>query len=378
MGEKPSTSCLAEAGMGSLPRTRLPVGVSNPSLSPSPESSSRQGVASSDARAPSLLSPLDPLAQIHAPRRLAVPRPAVPVLVRLHYKLVCELNFAGMGPRREPDSLSETVVSSLSLLSSSSYSSTAEPVKVFGTSLPPLEIENKVIFPDHVLLLVAGGVFNADANLRWAGVNNRIFLGGVYEKNGLRLTNHNNNKRKKSCCSWENVVYEAALDGTTIVVFVKGLNVRANRLSDPRLFTCHFDVRKSDMNGNRYNLIRTTALTAAQEVVRCPLSHVVQTSPKKFEEIRVTVGYSQSGRENPLMPSVAATGLAIREWIMYHSWLGVERWFVYDNNSDDGLDKVIQELDQENYNVTRHVWPWIKTQEAGFSHCALKARDECN
>ncbi|KAL0327217.1 UNVERIFIED_CONTAM: Glycosyltransferase family 92 protein [Sesamum angustifolium] len=69
---------------------------------------------------------------------------------------------------------------------------------------------------------------------------------------------------------------------------------------------------------------------------------------------------------------------AIREWIMYHSWLGVERWFIYDNNSDDGLDEVIQELDLENYNVTRHVWPWIKTQEAGFSHCAVRAKDECN
>ncbi|GER32291.1 hypothetical protein STAS_08352 [Striga asiatica] len=343
------------------------------------------------------------------------------------------------------------VVSSLSLLSSYSYSSTAEPVKDFGTSLPPLEIENRVIFPDHVLLLVAGGFndigllmknrgfshelecvyfskdqnessdfsvqrylsvdeyeqfkffircplpmslnYSADANLRWAGVNNRIFLGGVYEKN-------------KSSCSWENVVYEAALDSTTtIVVFVKGLNLRANRLSDPSLFTCHFRVRKSDMNGNSYNLISTTALTAAQEVVRCPLPRVIQTNPQNFEEIRVTVGYLQSGRENPiLLPSVAKVfdqmpqrknirekkynlcmctmvwnqGSAIREWITYHSWLGVERWFVYDNNSDDELDRVIQELDHENYNVTRHVWPWIKTQEAGFSHCALRARDECN
>ncbi|KAL8035685.1 hypothetical protein ABFX02_12G113300 [Erythranthe guttata] len=69
---------------------------------------------------------------------------------------------------------------------------------------------------------------------------------------------------------------------------------------------------------------------------------------------------------------------AIREWITYHAWLGVERWFVYDNNSDDAIDDVVQELENENFNVTRHLWPWIKTQEAGFSHCALRAKDECH
>ncbi|KAK9750934.1 hypothetical protein RND81_02G230700 [Saponaria officinalis] len=67
----------------------------------------------------------------------------------------------------------------------------------------------------------------------------------------------------------------------------------------------------------------------------------------------------------------------IKEWIGYHAWLGVRRWFVYDNNSDDGLKDVIDELEEQNYNVTRHVWPWVKWQEAGFSHYVLRARDEC-
>uniref|UniRef100_A0A251S827 Glycosyltransferase family 92 protein n=1 Tax=Helianthus annuus TaxID=4232 RepID=A0A251S827_HELAN len=69
---------------------------------------------------------------------------------------------------------------------------------------------------------------------------------------------------------------------------------------------------------------------------------------------------------------------SIREWITYHSWLGVEKWFVYDNNSDDEIKTVIEDLDFEGYNVSRHVWPWIKTQEAGFSHCAIRAQSECN
>ncbi|PQQ07053.1 glycosyltransferase family 92 protein [Prunus yedoensis var. nudiflora] len=69
---------------------------------------------------------------------------------------------------------------------------------------------------------------------------------------------------------------------------------------------------------------------------------------------------------------------ALKEWVMYHAWLGVERWFIYDNNSDDGIEDVVQELELQAYNVSRQSWPWIKTQEAGFSRCALRARDECH
>ena len=29
------------------------------------------------------------------------------------------------------------------------------------------------------------------------------------------------------------------------------------------------------------------------------------------------------------------------------------------------------------YNISRHPWPWAKTQESGFSHCALMAKDKC-
>ncbi|KAL0364136.1 UNVERIFIED_CONTAM: Glycosyltransferase family 92 protein RCOM [Sesamum angustifolium] len=161
------------------------------------------------------------------------------------------------------------------------------------------------------------------------------------------------------------------------------------------------------MENGRY-VLRTKALTAAQEVVRCSLPRTLMNKPDKVKGIRVTIGathyFHARAHKHVLIPSVAKVSVsgfegqkkrmagkyelcvctmvwnqasAIREWIMYHSWLGVERWFIYDNNSDDGIDEVIQELDLENYNVTRHVWPWIKTQEAGFSHCALRARAEC-
>ncbi|KAH6756390.1 glycosyltransferase family protein [Perilla frutescens var. hirtella] len=338
------------------------------------------------------------------------------------------------------------VVSSLSLLSSSSTSTrtaTAKSVQDFGSFLSPLEIENRILFPDHVLLLVSGGkkdgvMKNAELECVYFGKKKDFIRHGNYSggnfavkkvlsldeydefriivrcplpfgnysneaylrwrgKNGILLNN-----QTVSHSSWDNVVYSAALDGSTAVVFVKGLNLRADRESNPSQFSCHFG-----LNG-RY-VIRTKALSAAQEVVRCGLPQSLLSNTDNVEGIRVTIGVqhhvNSRGFRRVLKPSVAKVSnlvpegkkrrgegkyelcactmvwnqaSAIREWIMYHAWLGVERWFIYDNNSDDGIDEVVHQLDLENYNVSRHVWPWIKTQEAGFSHCALRAKDECN
>jgi len=37
----------------------------------------------------------------------------------------------------------------------------------------------------------------------------------------------------------------------------------------------------------------------------------------------------------------------------------------------------VRELEEEGYNISRVTWPWVKSQEAGFSHCVLKAKEEC-
>ncbi|GAA0168310.1 hypothetical protein LIER_23057 [Lithospermum erythrorhizon] len=214
-------------------------------------------------------------------------------------------------------------------------------------------------------------------------------------------------ERNYSVNSWENLAYAATLDGDTVVVFVKGLNLRPDRESDPSQFTCHFGLGNMESDGRRF-MFTTTAITAAQEVVRCLLPQMIRKNPEKAQGIRVTVGMKPHvhalAHERVVMPSVAkmfnpsADGRkrrkgkyelcvctmlwnqasALREWITYHSWLGIERWFIYDNNSDDGIQEAIKELDLEGFNVTRHVWPWVKTQEAGFSHCALRAKHECN
>lgn len=200
--------------------------------------------------------------------------------------------------------------------------------------------------------------------------------------------------------SWDMVAYEAALDGeNTAVVFVKGLNLRADKASNPNLFSCHFRVGNSELT--------TEAITAAQEVIRCPLPLDLRTDLGENEGVQITVEKTYNiyrrpggkGTVHQLVPSIAklyktnnkesykyelcACSMVwnqasfIREWITYHAWLGVQRWFIYDNDSDDGLKEIINELNSENYNVSRHTWPWVKSQEAGFAHCVLRARQQC-
>ncbi|KAG6785568.1 hypothetical protein POTOM_007132 [Populus tomentosa] len=43
----------------------------------------------------------------------------------------------------------------------------------------------------------------------------------------------------------------------------------------------------------------------------------------------------------------------LREWVVYHSKIGVEKFVLYDNDSDDDLMKVIKELNQEGYSIER-------------------------
>lgn len=207
--------------------------------------------------------------------------------------------------------------------------------------------------------------------------------------------------------SWDKVAYEAALDGNTAVVFVKGLNLRPHKISDPTNFLCHFGMKNMGRKDGFF--LTTKAVSVAQELVRCLLPRSIRDNPDRAQGIRVTVSHLSGHIRHPkreVMPSVARVhsfshqgqkkkkkmtkkhelcvctmvwnqASALGEWIMYHSWLGVERWFIYDNNSDDDTEKVIQDLDHQGYNVSRQTWPWIKTQEAGFSHCALRAREEC-
>ncbi|XP_044490223.1 glycosyltransferase family 92 protein RCOM_0530710-like [Mangifera indica] len=331
----------------------------------------------------------------------------------------------------------------------------------------PLAVDERVLFPDHLLLMVSKKIAPTQTldciyykslnsseeatvkikpllsideydEFRWVArcplppVNYSAIVDlkrqEVVAGRGWSL------RRNETVHSWKKMAYAAVLDGKTVLVFVKGLNLRPHKESDHTLLRCQFALGSGGKNEGF--VLMTDAVAAAQEVVRCLLPRSIRQNPSRAQGIRVTVVRVNSNgralgvgdrrsmvsvariRSSRLygqrrhqriykdyvpIPSVAKIynsnyyqlkknkrkyelcvctmlwnqASSIREWIMYHSWLGVERWFIYDNNSDDGIQDVVKELNLQNYNVSRHNWPWIKTQEAGFSHCALRARNEC-
>lgn len=150
-------------------------------------------------------------------------------------------------------------------------------------------------------------------------------------------------------------------------------------------------------------LLKSDVVTVAQEIVRCktPLS-ILSDQTKTLSHTKAhPVKVSVQVRGRGIFPSIARPGFSslhnppkkaheicvctmlrnqarfMTEWVMYHAKIGVQRWFIYDNNSDDEIENVITSLQGVGYNITWHLWPWVKTQEAGFAHCALRARASC-
>ncbi|PIN17815.1 hypothetical protein CDL12_09519 [Handroanthus impetiginosus] len=199
---------------------------------------------------------------------------------------------------------------------------------------------------------------------------------------------------------WDSLAYEAMIDrDNTTVVFVKGLNLRSGRVFNSSRFKCLYGW---DLSTPRF-VLRTGAISLAQEIVRCRTPLSILNSPQRIgsgssDPIKVSVrivgrrtlnsiahlkhasdpkSFDDKQHEICICTMLRNQARFLREWVMYHARIGVQRWFIYDNNSDDDIENVVVSLVRANYNVTRYVWPWIKTQEAGFAHCALRARDSC-
>ncbi|AES64711.1 putative Glycosyltransferase family 92 [Medicago truncatula] len=204
--------------------------------------------------------------------------------------------------------------------------------------------------------------------------------------------------KKSSIHNWEPLVYEALFDrDNTTIVFVKGLNLRPEKLGEPSRFQCVYgwDFTKPNF------LFKSDVLSVAQEIIRCKTPISILTQVQSQSQAYVKVSIQVEGKK--IFPSIARPELIssqkparrrkphelcictmlrnqarfIKEWVMYHAKIGVERWFIYDNNSDDDIENVIGFLQTAGYNVTWHLWAWVKTQEAGFAHCALRAQSSC-
>lgn len=206
---------------------------------------------------------------------------------------------------------------------------------------------------------------------------------------------------------WKMLVYEALVEKDSVILFVKGLNLKSGKVSGTDNLLCIFsseldrnllyvkDLKKLDAPGLENKVFKTRVIMAAQEVIRCekPKGREIQGMKASLWEFRrglfpsvaqlndkIIKNTKQMKTFKPLHKVCACTMIwnqasFLREWITYHGYLGIQRWFLYDNNSDDNIEEVVDSLGS--FNVSRHVWPWIKSQEAGFSHCALRAREEC-
>ncbi|MCL7022697.1 hypothetical protein MKW94_028168 [Papaver nudicaule] len=212
----------------------------------------------------------------------------------------------------------------------------------------------------------------------------------VLESSQLRLSESS----KEIMLRWKFVVYESISTDTDVILFVKGVNNRQGINRPPSEFRCIF----SNINNNN-DFVITEVISSYQEVFRCIKPENNATLFQETNKIKVSLEIRGGER---VVPSVAyytppAPSLAddnkkfllcactmvynvakfLREWVYYHSKIGVEKFILYDNGSDDNLDEVISKLREENYQVEKILWPWPKTQEAGFSHSATYANSTC-
>lgn len=192
---------------------------------------------------------------------------------------------------------------------------------------------------------------------------------------------------------WTFLAYESLSTQNDVVLFVKGVNNRQGVNRSPSQLRCVF--------GNDATIaVRTAVTTSSQEVFRCRHPDLRPLSHREIENERIKISLEISD-ENRVVPSVAyytpmrtvATlepksqlcastmiynaAKFLKEWVVYHSRIGVEKFILYDNGSDDELQTIVEELNQDGFNVKTVLWPWPKTQEAGFSHSAIYAKDTC-
>lgn len=209
---------------------------------------------------------------------------------------------------------------------------------------------------------------------------------------------------------WTFIVYDSLTTEDDVVLFLKGLNNRQGFNRDPSEFNCVFFVG-DDMAGN--GVIRTNVTHSVQEVFRCKRPNLTdfhlysngrgkeEEEEEKEKEKRVkvsieivqkklvvpTVAYYNPPRKLPDKSGISLlcactmvynVAKVLKEWVYYHSKIGIEKFILYDNGSNDNLENSVEELIKEGYDVKINFWLWQKTQEAGFSHAAVYARDSCS
>ncbi|CAA2982440.1 Hypothetical predicted protein [Olea europaea subsp. europaea] len=189
---------------------------------------------------------------------------------------------------------------------------------------------------------------------------------------------------------WNFIVYDSLTNENDVILFVKGVNNRQGTNRDPKEFRCVF-------GDDVINGVKTAVTASMQEVFRCQrpeptavsaVDQQVNVSIEIIPENRVvpSVAYytpPRSLEKGPQKSLLCACTMVynvakfLKEWVLYHSKIGVEKFLLYDNGSDDNLAKVVEELVKEGFDVKTYFWFWPKTQEAGFSHSSVYAKNAC-
>lgn len=298
--------------------------------------------------------------------------------------------------------------------------STTEAVSSDSTAVRSISIGETVLFPDQVLILLkyppSSPLLTQDEiDCVYSSPNSSrrsspLSIGGVYVDHQIVRCNLPPRGMIPSVSlnaggvlpsvpthDWKSLAYAAVIDGdNTTVVFVKGLNLRQGKPTNASNFRC---VYGSDFTTPEL-LVESAVVSIAQEIVRCRTPRSLLDGPPKGTSNPIKVSIKVNGKgilnsiarpefqasPDPLVfnkhrvcacTMVRNQARFLQEWIIYHHRIGVEHWFIYDNNSDDDIETIIESLVNQNFKITRQLWPWIKTQEAGFAHCALRARDFC-
>eukprot|EP00897_Mesotaenium_endlicherianum_P007744 jgi/Mesen1/6999/ME000365S06133 len=190
--------------------------------------------------------------------------------------------------------------------------------------------------------------------------------------------------------TWDLLAYTAVAQNTSVYVFVKGVARRMGQALNLTDIICVYGKSLS-----------TPAISGAQEIVQCQHpppalraffvnktisvevakkvvpSVAIYEGPQDLPAIGTPPMKDGPGKQHFLCACTMVNNKAkfLREWVTFHGKMGVQRVFLYDNNSEDEIQTVVEGLSA--YNVSRHPWPWVKTQQAGFSHCLLRAKREC-
>ncbi|KAL4557580.1 hypothetical protein LXL04_035763 [Taraxacum kok-saghyz] len=188
---------------------------------------------------------------------------------------------------------------------------------------------------------------------------------------------------------WNFIVYNIIETENDIVLFAKGINNRQGLNRSPTEFKCLF-------GDDTVNGVTTSVTSSVQEVFRCQRPDLTAFSQNpviasllilQTNQVVPSIAFYAPQRKIAI-PSANKSLLCactmvynvakfLKEWVMYHSKIGVDKFILYDNGSDDDLDKTVNLLKSKGYDIETRFWLWPKTQEAGFSHAALLAKNSC-